>query len=201
MDVPALEDRLGVNLGVGDAFGTLALAILGQDYLIDLELSALQAEGGGEVISNPKVVTTDRQEASIKQGTEVPFVTLDEAGNAITDFRDAVLELVVTPQITPDGSVIMDLKIKKDEPGAIINGQTSISKREIETQALVKNGETVVLGGVFEKATRNSVDKVPFLGDIPAVGRLFRRDINQDSKLELLIFVTPQIVTEGIAVR
>lgn len=201
VEPPELADRLGVNLGVGNPFGSLALAILGQDYLIDLELSALQAEGAGEVISNPKIITTDRQKANIKQGTEVPFITLDDAGNAITEFREAVLELTVTPQITPDGSVIMDLEIKKDEPGAIINGQTSINKREIKTQALVKNGETVVLGGVFEKVSRNSVDKVPFLGDIPAVGRLFRRNINQDSKLELLIFVTPQVVAEGITLR
>ena len=197
IDVPALADRLGVDLGVGGT-SRLALALLGQDYLIDLELTALQAEGRGEILSNPRVVTTDRKEASIVQGQKVPFNTLDEAGNTVTEFEDVNLELKVTPQITPDGRVILDLEIKKDEVvGTAPNGELILGNREVVTQALVDNGETVVLGGVFEKVTRNNVDKVPFLGDLPAIGRLFRRNQQENTKLELLIFVTPQVIKQG----
>jgi type IV pilus assembly protein PilQ len=199
--IPALADRLGVNLGtVTPPFGSLALAILGSDYLVDLELSALQAEGRGEVLSNPRVITTDRNEATIKQGREIPYQVVDQLGTPQIQFRDAVLELKVIPQITPDGRIIMDLRVKKDEQGPDVNtatggSQPSINKREVATQVLVDNGETVVLGGVFEQITQNSIDKVPFLGDIPAIGRLFRRDANKNNKLELLVFVTPQIIT------
>lgn len=197
VEVPALADRLGVDLGVGGT-SRLALALLGQDYLVDLELSALQAEGRGEVLSNPRVITTDRNEASIIQGQKVPFNTLDEAGNTVTDFEDVNLELTVTPQITPDGRVILDLEVKKDEiVGTAPNGELILGNREVKTQAMVDDGETVVLGGVFEKVTRNNVDKVPFLGDLPAVGSLFRRNQQENTKLELLIFVTPQVIQSG----
>ncbi|MCP5420534.1 MAG: type IV pilus secretin PilQ [Gammaproteobacteria bacterium] len=200
--VPPLAQRLGVNLPV-DATGTLALALLGSDYLVDLELSALQAEGRGEILSNPRVVTNDRIEASITQGFEVPYITLDDAGNPNVQFKEANLKLTVTPQITPDDTIIMDLQINKDEPdfGRLVLGQPPINKREIKTQVLVENGETLVLGGVFEQTINKSVDKVPLLGDIPVVGNLFKRNINRDQKLELLIFVTPQIITDGIAAR
>lgn len=201
--VPALADRLGVDLGVAaNPTGRIALALLGQDYLLDLELSALHAEGRGETLSNPRVLTTDRNEAIIKQGQQIPFQTIEDAEVKI-EFVDAVLELKVTPQITPDGRVIMDLSIKKDEPiGAFVSAQSPppIAKREVITQVLVDNGETVVLGGVYEQITQDNLDKVPLLGDIPAIGRLFQRRGNSTSKLELLIFVTPQIVTQG-AVR
>jgi len=200
--VPALADRLGVDLGT-DAFGKVALALLGRDYLVDLELTALQAEGRGEILSNPRIVTNDRIEASVSQGFEVPFIVLDEAGNSTVEFKDALLELVVTPQITPDNTIIMDLQVTKDEPdfGRSVQGQPSIVKREIKTQVLVSNGETLVLGGVFEHTINRGVDKVPLLGDIPVLGYLFQRNINRDQKLELLIFVTPQIITDGIAAR
>jgi type IV pilus assembly protein PilQ len=200
--VPALADRLGVDLGT-DSFGSIALALLGRDYLVDLELTALQAEGRGEILSNPRIVTNDRIEASVSQGFEVPFITQDEGGNANVEFKDALLELVVTPQITPDNNIIMDLQVNKDEPdfGRAVQGQPSIVKREIKTQVLVANGETLVLGGVFEHTINRGVDKVPLLGDIPVLGYLFQRNVNRDQKLELLIFVTPQIITDGIAAR
>ena len=197
VEVPALADRLGVDLGVGGT-SRLALAILGQDYLLDLELSALQAEGRGETLSNPRVVTTDRKEASIIQGQKVPFNTLDEAGNTVTSFEDVNLELTVTPQITPDGRVILDLEVKKDEVvGTAPNGELILGNRQVVTQAMINDGETIVLGGVFEKVTRDNVDKVPFLGDLPAVGALFRRNQRTNNKLELLIFVTPQVLQPG----
>jgi type IV pilus assembly protein PilQ len=203
--LPNLAERLGVNLGVPDPFGRLALAILGQDYLVDLELSALQAEGRGEILSNPRVVTTDRAEASIRQGREIPYQVINDDGVNI-EFKKAELELTVTPQITPDDRVIMDLKVTKNEQGIPVPSSTgelipAIDTREVETQVLVDNGETVVLGGVFEQASNNAVDKVPLLGDIPAIGRLFQRRINEDIKRELLIFVTPQIVNEELAAR
>lgn len=205
--VPSLAERLGVNLATtSNPFGRLALALLGEDYLLDLELSALQAEGRGEVLSNPRVITTDRYPATIKQGREIPFQTRTEE-SVVTQFRDAVLELTVTPQITPDNRVILDLKITKNEQGRDVPSGLeggfipTIEKREIVTQVLVNNGETVVLGGVFEQITNNQIDKVPFLGDLPAIGRLFKRTANRDSKFELLIFVTPQVITEGVALH
>jgi type IV pilus assembly protein PilQ len=151
------------------------------------------------------VVTTDRAEASIRQGREIPYQVINNDGVKI-EFKKAELELTVTPQITPDDRVIMDLRVTKNEQGIPVPSSTgelipAIDTREVETQVLVDNGETVVLGGVFEQASNNAVDKVPLLGDIPAIGRLFQRRINEDIKRELLIFVTPQIVNEELAAR
>ena len=204
--VPSLVDRLGVDLPVSAPTGRLALALLGQDYLIDLELSALQAEGRGEVLSNPRVITTDRHQATILQGREIPFQERSEGGEVTVSFKEALLELEVTPQITPDDRIIMDLTVKRDDVGELVQTGTggvepSIDRREVDTQVLVNNGETVVLGGVFEHTTRNDVDKVPLLGDIPGLGRLFQRRLSQNSKAELLIFVTPQIVNREITSR
>lgn len=202
--VPSLNDRLGVDLGVAGPV-SLAFAILGDDYLLDLELSALQAEGRGEVLSNPRVITTDRREANILQGRNIPYLESDEGGGLSVAFVEALLELTVTPQITPDNRVIMDLAITKNEEGASIQttlgAQPSIDRREVDTQVLVNNGETVVLGGVFEQITGNDLDKVPFLGDLPFVGNLFRRTVRANDRLELLIFVTPKVIDEGLAVR
>lgn len=204
--VPSLADRLGVNLGTASSPTTsLALAILGKDYLLDLELSALQAEGRGEILSNPRVLTTDRTKAKIVQGREIPYQERSD-GEVTVAWKEALLELSVTPQITPDNRVLMDLTIKKDEQGEEVNTGTggtepSIVKREVVTQVLVNNGETVVLGGVFEQITNDNVDKVPFLGDLPAIGRLFKRTVNENHKLELLIFVTPQIVSDGVTAQ
>jgi type IV pilus assembly protein PilQ len=200
VNLPSLNQRLGVNLGASDPFGSIALAILGKDYLVDLELSALQAEGRGEILSNPRVVTADGAEASIRQGREIPYQTISEEGVNI-EFKKAELELTVVPQITPDNRVIMDLVVKKNEQGATVTTSTgaaipAIDTREIATQVLVDNGQTVVLGGVFEQTSNNTTDKVPLLGDIPGVGRLFQRRTNSNIKRELLIFVTPQIVRE-----
>jgi type IV pilus assembly protein PilQ len=193
--VPELAQRLGVNLPV--AGPSLAFAILGANYLVDLELSALQVEGRGEVVSNPRVVTADLKKATILQGRQIPFSTVSDSGTNV-EFKDAFLKLEVTPQITPDDRIRMDLKVSKDEQGATVatatGPQVSIDKREIETQVMVNNGETVVLGGVFEQTKRNDASKVPLLGDIPLLGYLFRSTSQSTAKRELLIFVTPQVL-------
>jgi len=203
--VPDLAQRLGVNLGIGAPTSSLAFAILGADYLLDLELSALQAEGRGEVLSNPRVITTDGREATILQGREIPFQSRGEDGVVTVSFREALLQLTVLPRITPDNRVIMDLNILKDELGEQvqtgIGTEPSIDRREVNTQVLVNDGETVVLGGVFESFKASDIDKTPFLGDLPVLGNLFKRTSVQDDRLELLIFVTPQIVDDNVAVR
>lgn len=202
----SLSDRLGFSAPVtGSPAGSIALAVLGQHYLLDLELSALQAEGRGETLSNPRVMTADRKEASIKQGREVPYTAVSNVGGASTNnvsFKEALLELTVTPQITPDKAIIMDIKVTKNEvTGEVVQGQPVLAKREVSTQVLVRSGETVVLGGVYEQITSESVDKIPFLGDIPGIGRLFRRNASSNTKSELLIFITPQIVDGNVVIR
>jgi len=204
--VPELGQRLGVQFPATGALGgtpaRVALAILGADYLVDLELSALQKEGKGEVLSNPRVVTADLKKATIEQGRQIPYSEVDDNGKVTTLFKDAVLKLEVTPQITPDDRVRMDLKVTKDDVGVNVPQATggsvpSIDKRGVETQVLVNNGETVVLGGVVEQNKRTGTDKVPLLGDIPLLGYLFQSNTNSTVKRELLIFVTPQILREG----
>lgn len=198
-----LSDRLGFsNPAVTSGAGSLALALLSKNFLIDLELSALQAEGRGEILSNPRVLTADRKEASIKQGREIPYSTSSSNNGTNVQFKDALLELTVTPQITPDKNIIMDLKVTKNETtGEVVENQPVLAKRELSTQVLVRNGETVVLGGVFEQITSNNVSKIPLLGDIPFVGAFFRYKSNSNKKLELLIFVTPQIVDGNVVIR
>jgi type IV pilus assembly protein PilQ len=204
--IPDLAQRVGVNFPASGALGgnpaRLALSILGADYLVDLELSALQQEGKGEVLSNPRVVTADLKKAKIVQGQEIPYTVVDDNGKANTQFKEALLELEVTPQITPDDRVRMDLKVTKnsrgiDVPQATGGNVPSIDKREVETQVLVNNGETVVLGGVFEQNKIKGNQKVPLLGDIPLLGYLFQSNSNSTTKRELLIFVTPQILKNG----
>ncbi|WP_171263093.1 type IV pilus secretin PilQ family protein [Acinetobacter terrae] len=197
--------NLNVDLGVTSqgasriAFGLISLS----DFMLDLELSALQADGYGEVISTPKVLTADKQMAKVSSGTQIPYQSSEGGGaNAVstTEFIDAVLSLDVTPSITPDGKVQMLLNITSDTPGnPTPTGQLTINKNQINTNVLVDNGETVVLGGIFEQETRNAQTKVPFLGDLPYVGRLFRKDIKSDNKRELLIFVTPRIVNDSVS--
>jgi type IV pilus assembly protein PilQ len=203
-----LAERLGVNLGTTRSpFGRIGLSILGTDYIVDLELSALQAEGRGEVLSNPRVVTTNRKQATIEQGVEIPYQEASSSGATSISFKKAVLALDVTPQITPNDKVIMDLVVKKDTVGENVPSGTvggfipSIDTREVETQVLVSDGETVVLGGIYERSQVQDVDKVPLLGDIPGLGQLFRRNFTQDDKAELLIFVTPKIVREALALQ
>ncbi|WP_180186048.1 type IV pilus secretin PilQ family protein [Acinetobacter sp. YH01008] len=198
-------DNLNVDLGVTSpgasriAFGLISLS----DFMLDLELSALQADGYGEVISTPKVLTADKQKAMVASGTQIPYQSSEGGGaNAVstTEFIDATLSLDVTPSITPDGKVQMELNITSNSVGnPTPTGQLTINKNEINTNVLVDNGETVVLGGIFEQETRNAQTKVPFLGDIPYVGRLFRKDLKSDNKRELLIFVTPRIVNDSVS--
>ena len=197
--------NLNVDLGVTSpgasriAFGLISLS----DFMLDLELSALQADGYGEVISTPKVLTADKQNAKVASGTQIPYQSSEGGGvNAVstTEFIDATLSLDVTPSITPDGKVQMQLNITSDSPGAPTpTGQLTINKNAVNTNVLVDNGETVVLGGIFEQQTANSQTKVPFLGDIPYIGRLFRKDVKSDNKRELLIFVTPRIVNDSVS--
>ncbi|OTG81427.1 hypothetical protein B9T33_07110 [Acinetobacter sp. ANC 5054] len=196
--------NLNVDLGVTKAgasriaFGLISLS----DFMLDLELSALQADGYGEVISTPKVLTADKQQAKVASGQEIPYQTTTGTGSnatSSTEFKDALLSLDVTPSITPDGKVQMKLNIKSDSPaGYAQNGEIILNKNEINTDVLVNNGETVVLGGIFEQQNTLSQTKVPFLGDLPYVGRLFRKDTKSDKKTELLIFVTPRIVNDSV---
>ena len=197
-----LNDRMNVNLPVTSSFGSLAIALarLPLGTLLELEISALQAEGRGEIISSPRVITANQKQAFIEQGVEIPFQQATSSGATSIAFKKAVLSLTVTPQITPDDRIIMDLVVNNDTVGEIFGGIPSIDTREVDTQVLVNNGETVVLGGIFEQIKRHEVDKVPFFGDLPAIGRLFRRTVNEDDKSELLIFVTPKIIKEGLAV-
>ncbi|MEO5702635.1 MAG: type IV pilus secretin PilQ [Gammaproteobacteria bacterium] len=202
--IPSLADRLNVNLPIASSnAGRIALGILGAGFLLDLELSALQAEGRGEVISNPRVITSNQKEALIEQGTEIPYLEASSSGAATISFKKAVLSLKVTPQITPDDRIIMDLTVTQDTVGQTIllagSAVPSIDTREVTTQVLVNNGETVVLGGVYEAETRNDSDRVPFFGDLPYVGALFRQTRQTENKSELLIFVTPKIVNETLS--
>jgi type IV pilus assembly protein PilQ len=202
IDVPAIEDRYNVNLPIDNPAGRVALAILDSDYLIDLELQAAQSEGRGDIISTPRVITANQKEAIIEQGTEIPFQEAASSGATTTQFKKAVLSLQVTPQITPDGRIIMDLEVTQDSVGEFVPSATgglvpSIDTRSVVTQVLVNDGETVVLGGIFETERRETISKVPVLGDLPGVGRLFKSTSNSSNKAELLIFVTPKILREG----
>jgi len=195
---PSIGNRLNVNLPVTGNPGRIALSILGSNTLLDLELSALQTEGRGEVISNPRVVTANSQEAYIQQGTQIPYQEASSSGATSVSFKEAVLGLKVTPLITPDDRIFLDLAVNKDSVGAVFAGVPSINTKEVKTQVLVKNGDTVVLGGVYEQETNNSMTRVPFFGDLPLIGALFRSSSNIDNKSELLIFVTPKILKDGL---
>ncbi|KXZ62008.1 Type IV pilus biogenesis and competence protein PilQ precursor [Acinetobacter venetianus] len=177
------------------AFGLISLS----DFMLDLELSAVQADGYGEVISTPKVMTADKQRAKVAAGQQIPYLSSSGQDGPKTEFKDALLSLDVTPSITPDGKVMMQLNVTKDSAGTPTpTGQIAINKNEINTNVLVNNGETIVLGGIFEQENNNSQIKVPFLGDIPYIGKLFRRDAKIEKKRELLIFVTPRIVNDTL---
>ncbi len=193
------------TLSAANPYGTAGMTVLkAGDYLLDLELTAAQTEGRGEIVSNPRLITSDQTKAVIKQGVEIPYQIQSSAGGALVSniqFKQAVLELNVTPHITPDDNILMDLLVKKDSKGEITPGGFGIDKREIETQALVGNGETVVLGGVYEGTKTTTTDKVPFLGDLPGVGFMFRRNETIDQKKELLIFVTPKILKQQMVSR
>lgn len=201
VNYPSLNNRLNVNLPLAGPAGQIAFAVLGSDYLVDLELSAMQAEGRGEVVSSPRVITSNQNEATIEQGVEIPYLTASSSGATTVSFKKAVLGLTVKPQVTPDDRIIMDLGVSKDSVGQVFAGVPSVDTREVATQVLVNNGETVVLGGIYEQERSHEVEKVPFFGDIPFVGVLFRQKRNVDSKNELLIFVTPKILKESLSMR
>ncbi|TAL47489.1 MAG: type IV pilus secretin family protein [Methylovulum sp.] len=198
-NIGTITDQL-VDLGTtATPYGALGMTLArGADYVLNLELSALQDQGLGEIISNPRVMTTDRCQASIKQGVQIPYQT--SSGNLGTNiqFVDAVLQLDVTPQVTPSGSIIMDLYISKDAVGAVTNGIPSIDTKNVRTNVRVNDGETIVLGGVYEGTSRSDVNKVPFFADLPGIGFLFKRTLNQDDKTELLIFVTPKVMKDTV---
>jgi type IV pilus assembly protein PilQ len=206
VEVPQLGNRYNVNVPIADAAGRFALAILENDFLVDLELTALEAEGRGEIVSTPRVITANQKEARIEQGVEIPYQQSASSGATTVQFKKAVLSLTVTPQITPDNNIIMDLAVHKDNVGDIIStgglGGTvpSIDTRAVETQVLVADGQTVVLGGIYETERRETIKKVPFLGDIPVIGFFFKSKQRIDNKAELLIFVTPRILEEGSSI-
>lgn len=195
-------DHLVVDLGVGSADATsFAIGLVNDKYLLDLEISALESQGSAEVIARPKVITADKQEATISSGVEIPYQEASSSGATSVSFKSATLQLAVKPQITPDDRIIMELEVKQDTVGAVFNGVPSINTNNVKTQVLVNNGETIVLGGIFTVNTSESVTKTPFLGDLPYVGGLFRRNTRSDQKQELLIFITPRLIRDSLTSR
>ncbi|WP_159739510.1 type IV pilus secretin PilQ [Vibrio atypicus] len=202
-DTLPVDDFLNVNLAATSTSASsiaFQVAKLGSDMLLDLELSALQRESKAEVISSPRLITTNKKPAYIEQGTEIPYLESSSSGATSVTFKKAVLSLKVTPQITPDNRLVLDLSVTQDRPGDVVKTGTgeavAINTQRIGTQVLVDNGETVVLGGIFQHSVTDTVDKVPLLGDLPLLGALFRRSYQQMGKSELLIFVTPKVVIE-----
>ena len=192
-------DNLNVDLGVANPAGRIAFGLLSMsDVMLDLELSALQADNRGEVISTPKILTADKQTAKVSSGTQIPYQEASASGATTTSFKEAALSLEATPNITPDGKIGLQLVITNGTP-TIINNQVAIAEDSISTNVIVEDGQTIVLGGVFKNRTSNEVSKVPFLGDLPYVGRAFRKDVRNNSKEELLIFVTPKLINDGIS--
>lgn len=202
--VPSIAERLNVALPVSGAAGSIGIQIarLLDGTIIDLELSALESENKGEVIASPRITVANQHEAYIEQGTEIPYVEATSSGATSVEFKKAVLSLKVTPHITPDNRIIMDLVVTQDTRGDTVSTSTgdavAIDTQEISTQVLVENGETIVLGGIFQQSSSNDVQKVPLLGDLPFVGYLFKNSSEVLEKRELLIFVTPKILTDEL---
>lgn len=198
----SFPDAYVVDLGVSDAgASSVAVGIQTFDYLLDLELSAVETDGDAEIVSQPRVITADGQTASIQTGTEIPYQQATSSGASSVSFKAAVLKLEVTPQITPDDRIIMDLKINQDSVGDVFNGIPSINTNALETQVLVENGETIVLGGIFRSTETNATTKTPFFGDLPLIGVLFRRTEHTETKAELLVFITPRLVKDTLSTR
>ncbi|MBK7519431.1 MAG: type IV pilus secretin PilQ [Gammaproteobacteria bacterium] len=197
-------DALAVDLGVsGPGTSSIAIGFTSDDLILQAELSALESSGHGEIVSQPKIITGDKQKATISQGTEIPYQTSSASGETTVEFKDAVLRLDVTPHITPDGRVMMALLINQDSVGEFINGEfgsqiPTIDTTQLDTEVLVGNGQTVVLGGVFKNEEIISESKTPFLGDVPYIGRLFRKDVTKTTKTETLIFITPRILSDRL---
>ncbi|MEO4048513.1 type IV pilus secretin PilQ [Pseudomonas sp. CAU 1711] len=192
-----------VDMGAEEATAGIGIGFITDNAILDLQLSAMEASGNGEVISQPKVVTSDKETAKILKGAEIPYQEASSSGATSVSFKEAALSLEVTPQITPDNRIIMEVKVNKDEPDyeREVNGVPPINKNEVNAKILVEDGETIVIGGVFSNTQSKVVEKVPLLGDIPFVGRLFRRDAVRDEKSELLVFITPRIMNnQAIAV-
>ena len=198
-----LDNAPFVDLGVVASTSGIGVAYITDNVLLDLELSAMEKSGNGEIVSQPKVVTADKETARILKGTEIPYQEASSSGATSVSFREASLSLEVTPQITPDNRVIMEVKVTKDEPDYLNKVQEvpPIKKNEVNAKVLVNDGSTIVIGGVFSNTQSKVVDKVPFLGDVPYLGRLFRRDVVSEKKSELLVFLTPRIMNnQAIAV-
>lgn len=195
-----------VDMGVNGSTSGIGIGFITNNTVLDLQLSAMEKSGSGEVVSQPKVVTSDKETAKILKGTEVPYQEASSSGATSTSFKEAALSLEVTPQITPDNRVLMEVKVTKDAPDFSVASSTggipAISKNEVNAKVLVADGETIVIGGVYSNTQSKSVDKVPFLGDLPFIGRVFKRDLVQDRKAELLVFLTPRIMNnQAIAVN
>jgi type IV pilus assembly protein PilQ len=199
---PVLANRYQVNLPAAHTNGSIGVSLLGGSYIVDLELSAAQNEGKSETISSPRVITANQKQATIMQGVEIPYQESASSGATTTQFKNAVLSLKVTPLITPDNRVVLDLDVSDNSVGQQVTSATggsvpSIDTREIITQVLVNDGQTVVLGGILDTHKTKSANKVPFLADIPVLGYLFKSSTNINNKTELLIFITPKILREG----
>jgi type IV pilus assembly protein PilQ len=188
-----------VDMGVANRTAGIGIGFVTDNLILDLELTAMEKTGNGEIVSQPKVVTSDKETAKILKGSEIPYQEASSSGATSTSFKEAALSLEVTPQITPDNRIIIEVKVTKDEPdfARSLNGVPPINKNEVNAKVLVNDGETIVIGGVFSNTQTKSVDKVPFLGDLPYLGRLFRRDVVADSKNELLVFLTPRIMNNS----
>lgn len=192
-------DNLNVDLGVSNPAGSIAFGLLSfSDFMLDLELSAMQADNRGEVISTPKILTADKQTAKISSGTQIPYQEASASGATTTSFKEAALSLEATPNITPDGKIGLQLNITNGTP-TIINGDVAIAEDSLSTNIIVEDGQTIVLGGVFKNRVSTGVEKVPFLGDLPYIGRAFRRDTRSNDKEELLIFITTKLVNDGVS--
>ena len=197
-----LPANVSTGFGGGTA-ATIALSLFGAsaNRFLNLELSALEAEGKGNIVSSPRVITADQQKASIEQGEEIPFQQATSSGATSIQFKKASLRLEVTPQITPEGNVILDVEVNKDSRGELTAAGPAINTKQVKTQVLVENGGTVVIGGIYTQNERNEINKVPLLGDIPYLGLLFQNRVRTTSKTELLVFITPKIVTDRSAAR
>lgn len=192
-----------VDMGTTNATSSIGIGFITDNTILDLELSAMEKTGNGEIVSQPKVVTSDKETAKILKGSEIPYQEASSSGATSVSFKEAALSLEVTPQITPDNRVLMEVKVTKDAPdfSRQVNGVPPINKNEVNAKVLVNDGETIVIGGVFSNTQTKSTDKVPFLGDLPYLGRMFKRDVVQDNKAELLVFLTPRIMNnQAIAV-